>query len=291
MFADAYEIASEYTFPVVISSVDTKDECKAGIGSFVVVNADGWAITAAHVFKQALDLQQSCAAVREHESRKSKIESDDLLSAKQKKMQLRGLRKPGAKAPKASSVLWCVQHTTVDLNVHLIPEVDLAVFKFEGLKLPKGFRPPEFKSSAKGLRPGTSLARLGFPFHEITPTYDEARNEFNLPPGALPIPRFPIEGIMTREVNISTARKCDYPLQLIETSSPGLRGQSGGPIFDRSGAVWGIQSSTRHLPLGFAPTYDKKTEHQFLNVGLGTSVATILGLLDELGVTHAIAPD
>jgi hypothetical protein len=289
MFADAYEIASEFTFPVIISSVDTKGKCKAGIGSFVVVNTEGWALTAAHVFQELIELQKSCAAVGEYESRKSKIEGDGKLSATQKKKKIRALRKPGPKAVKATSALWCVKHTALNPKVRVISEVDLAVFKFEGLKLPEAFRPPKFKSCATGLRSGTSLARLGFPFYEITPTYDAAKDRFELPSGALPIPRFPIEGIMTRVVNISTTREVDHPLQMIETSSPGLRGQSGGPIFDRSGAVWGIQTRTRSLPLGFDPTYKNRIEHQFLNVGLGASVSTILGVFDELGVTHAIA--
>lgn len=37
----------------------------------------------------------------------------------------------------------------------------------------------------------------------------------------------------------------------IETSTPRLRGQSGGPIFDVNGAIWAIQSQTHHLKLGF----------------------------------------
>jgi hypothetical protein len=289
MFADAYEIASEYTFPVIISSIDTKGACKAAIGSFVIVNREGWALTAAHIFKECLSLQESCATVQDYESKKSKIEGDDSLTAKQKKAQLRKLKKPSAKASKASSVLWCVPHARVNPNVRTVPGIDLAVFKFEGIRLPDGFRPPELKDSTKPLRPGTSLARLGFPFHEITPTYDEAKDVFSLPPGALPIPRFPIEGIMTRTMNVSESGERGYPLEMIETSSPGLRGQSGGPIFDQRGVVWGIQSSTNHLPLGFSPTHQNREEHQFLNVGLGPSVATISGVLEELGVNYEVA--
>jgi ABC-type molybdate transport system ATPase subunit len=34
-------------------------------------------------------------------------------------------------------------------------------------------------------------------------------------------------------------------------STPGLKGQSGGPAFDIEGRVWGIQSATNHLDLDF----------------------------------------
>ena len=37
----------------------------------------------------------------------------------------------------------------------------------------------------------------------------------------------------------------------LELSTPGLRGQSGGPLFDEDGLICGMQSSTNHLHLGF----------------------------------------
>ena len=36
-----------------------------------------------------------------------------------------------------------------------------------------------------------------------------------------------------------------------EMSTPGLRGQSGGPVFDSEGVIWGMQSATNHLDLNF----------------------------------------
>jgi S1-C subfamily serine protease len=43
----------------------------------------------------------------------------------------------------------------------------------------------------------------------------------------------------------------DKEIAGIELSTPGLRGQSGGPLFDKEGTVCGMQSSTNHLHLGF----------------------------------------
>jgi S1-C subfamily serine protease len=54
----------------------------------------------------------------------------------------------------------------------------------------------------------------------------------------------------------------------IELSSPGLRGQSGGPLFDPTGVVYGMQSSTRHLHLGF------DLENFEVPVGVGTKRVT-----------------
>jgi hypothetical protein len=86
------------------------------------------------------------------------------------------------------------------------------------------------------------------------PTYDEATNSFETPPDQAVLAFFPIDGIFTRIINVLPPSPApNFPLKYIETSSPGLRGQSGGPTFDTEGAVWAIQSQTRHLPLGFSP--------------------------------------
>jgi hypothetical protein len=98
------------------------------------------------------------------------------------------------------------------------------------------------------------------------------------------LPVFPIEGILTRVMNFVDVGGSvpPYPMQKIETSSPGLLGQSGGPMFDQEGTVWAIQSETAHLPLGF----DAVVTPQFLNVGRGAHVSTVLGLFDEHGIAY-----
>src|SRR5690606_19258234 len=138
--------------------------------------------------------------------------------------------------------------------------------------------------------PGTSLCRLGYPFHAAMADYDEDNDMFRLAPNTLPIPRFPIEGIYTRAIITDQQYTPEHRLKFIETSSPGLRGQSGGPIFDKHGTVWGIQSHTTSLDLGFKPTVkDGKrdiVENQFLNVGVGTHPEVIVTMLNKLGVSY-----
>jgi len=99
---------------------------------------------------------------------------------------------------------------------------------------------------------------------------------------------FPNESILTR-ILLSPEKQPRY----IETSSPGLMGQSGGPIFDTRGIVWGVQSHTSHLPLGFSPPVPggqpHQKEHQFLNVGRGVHPAAIVALLKECGIKHSMS--
>lgn len=65
-------------------------------------------------------------------------------------------------------------------------------------------------------------------------------------------------------------------------------GQSGGPIFDRQGHVWAMQSKTQSLPLGFAPEVvigtQRTVEHQFMHVGWGTHIEEILKFLKSRDV-------
>ena len=113
------------------------------------------------------------------------------------------------------------------------------------------------------------------------------------------MPFFPNDGIFTRVVDVaidpttSNVPPPPFPLRFIETSSPGLRGQSGGPVFDCKGTVWGIQSRTIHYPLGFSPPVPggkpHEKEHQFLNVGWAVHVETIVGALRHSGIAFSLA--
>jgi len=139
----------------------------------------------------------------------------------------------------------------------------------------------------------TSLCKLGFPFHEIKTSFDKAKNTFTLAPGVLPLPFFPIEGICTRTVLAGRSKDGRYEVKFLETSTPGLRGQSGGPIFDRNGTVWALQSRTAHFPLGFSPKVKKGREeieeNQFLNVGWGVHPELMVAFLRDNGIKFSLS--
>src|SRR5205085_680971 len=64
------------------------------------------------------------------------------------------------------------------------------------------------------------------------------------------IPRFPIDGMLSRLLADGKA------IVGFELTTPGLRGQSGGPAFDSDGQIWGMQSQTGHLDLNFDVAQD-----------------------------------
>jgi hypothetical protein len=101
------------------------------------------------------------------------------------------------------------------------------------------------------LSQGTSLCKLGFPFHEFKAQFDSASSQFIIS-DPVTFVRYPLDGILTRYINFEAPDK-SRTAKFVEMSSPGLRGQSGGPWFDVNGVVWGLQSRTQHLALGFSP--------------------------------------
>jgi len=77
-----------------------------------------------------------------------------------------------------------------------------------------------------------------------------------------------------------------------EMSTPGLRGQSGGPAFDAQGLVWGMQSATKHLDLDFDVDMDvlrngrrrRVQDSAFLHVGHCIHVDVLKQFMRDNGV-------
>lgn len=289
MFRQAMAIARQFTLPVIISHRTANGKCSSGIASFVVINNDGWILTAGHVFQQFAELQTQRNEARQLEVQKTAIqESDESSNQKKKKLNMLPRLKPDHTVDcSAWWGGWKVKQAQV------VQSADIALARLEGFDPSKIQGYPVFKDPKKDYEPGTSLCRLGFPFHTVTPTFDEAKKSFQLPREALPVPFFPIDGIFTRtaEIVVDGPRKPPFPVKWIETSSPGLRGQSGGPIFDSQGSVWAIQVNTAHYPLGFNAKEQKSKDvvPQFLNVGRGVHSETIIALLKDNGVRHDIS--
>lgn len=170
-------------------------------------------------------------------------------------------------------------------NVH--PTLDLAILKFND------FGNIHYNDCAKFIRDGNSikqgkfLCRLGFPFPEFSNfSFNNATDdiEWNNSGGNVS-PRFPLEGMVTRFL-------ADKELGFygIEMSTPGLRGQSGGPLFDEKGRVYGMQFSTKHLHLGFDlvdkeillnNAVKKVSDYSFIHLGQCIHVNTIKDFLRQ----------
>ncbi len=290
MFADALKKIINFTLPVIVSKRFQTGKVESGCATFIILNKEGWTLTAAHVVHDLLIQKQHEKEVAEYNKKVAEINSDQILNRKQKQKQIGRL---------VSNPQWItnISHwwgkDKIQIKNFIIDNLaDLALGKIEPFDSAEIANYPVFKNPSEELFAGTSLCRLGFPFHNITSTFDDTHNTFVLAPNTLPIPRFPIEGIFTREI-IFIDENTKKEAKFIETSCPGLRGQSGGPIFDRYGNIWGLQSRTMHFPLGFSPKIKigskEIEEHQFINVGIGTHTKEIIRLLMDNNVSFSLS--
>ena len=274
-----------YTRPVVLSKRLQNKQISSGMATFIVLNKEGWALTAAHVVQDVAVAAQHTKESEEYNKQVALINSDESTSKGKKKFLINQL-KYSSEWITNNSVWWSGDGVGFDI-IHFDSAADLAVAKLNGpVEKLNVTNYPVFANIAPELTQGTSLCRLGFPFHELKVSFDETTAGFridNMPPS---LATFPNDGICTRHVMCEDPSK--RQIHFVETSSAGLRGQSGGPIFDVKGNVWALQSRTSSLSLGFAPKVKQNgreiTEHQFMHVGWGIHVSHIRELLEKLKV-------
>lgn len=162
----------------------------------------------------------------------------------------------------------------------------MAIIKFKGYKKLLYKNHAVFLKDEKLVQQGKYLCRLGYPFPEFSNyKYESEKDDIIWTKEGKPqTPRFPIDGIITRK--LSNKGKVIG----IEISTPGLRGQSGGPLFDTNSVVYGMQSHTHHLHLGFdikekeileGSKKKKVSNHPFLHLGNCIHVNIIKSFLKE----------
>jgi len=290
MFATALQEVTNYTHPVIASIRYFSGDVESGCAAFIILNRDGWILTASHVLEGLLLQQQHTNEIAEYEAAKALIDNNSRLSAKQKRREIGKIR---------SNAKW-ITHLSHwwgrdGVNVRQITGnklMDVAVAQLAPFDPDSVQVYPTFWNPQNEVPPGTSLCRMGFPFHEVKASFDETTSQFILEPGTLPVPRFPLDGMHTR-IAMFVEKTTGRQVKFIEVSTPGLRGQSGGPIFDVRARICGIQSRTKHLPLGFSPKLRRGSreieEHQFLNVGLGAHVEEVINFLQEQNISVNIA--
>ena len=272
MFTHAVRTANRFTFPYVGLRRRRCGQVNSSIGAFVVINADGWILTSAHIVQEILATESesnSAEASGTDASPESCVRHAEIWAV------------PGffGSSPRMAEA---IVRPVADLALARLENVDPALLT--GLPI---LRDPE----EHPIDQGVSVCRLGYPFHNISAEFDEATGEFQLPQEAFPVPSFALDGVVSRfhRVNAETENGPESAT-FIETSTPGLRGQSGGPLFDVEGRVCGIQSHTVHLDLGFDARYgvgeSVVTERQFLNVGAATHIADVIAMLAEANVSY-----
>ena len=289
MFVEAIEIAAKYTRPIhSISRNYNSNVIVPGTATLFFVNSDGWALTCGHVANQL-----AAAEVLAKKAQDFQSELATRHGTQKEKRLLKELEKKYGYTKNTPFELHnrfvnCVEGK---LNCHITKhqKYDIALVKFDDYTRLLCDTFPVFPSDTSTLQPGKMLCRLGFPFPEFTNfVYDEKANRINwTETGRKTTPRFPIEGMITRRLLDSEGQVYGF-----EMSTPGLRGQSGGPAFDTEGKVWGMQFATKHLDLDFDVDQEvlrkgiKKhvTDSAFLHVGGCINIDVLKAFMKENNV-------
>ncbi len=248
MFVEAIETATKYTRAIhSISRNYGSNTIQPGAVTLFFVNSDGWALTCGHVADQLAAseaINRKAEAFRkELDSRRGTLKQNKLLKELEKKYDY----SKNKTYELYNTFVNCIEgEARFKLKKH--KEYDIALIAFEGFTRLMCDTFPIFPSDTSSLQQGKMLCRLGFPFPEFTNfEYDKDMDQIKWNnTGRKSTPRFPIEGMLTRFVSDNQGNRFAF-----ELSTPGLRGQSGGPAFDIEGKVWGVQFQTHHLDLNF----------------------------------------
>jgi hypothetical protein len=290
VFAAANNLARRFTYPMITSTRQWNGTVETAVGAFVVLNRDGWIVTTAHSFglvsraqadaPKVAALRAEIDAARGDTAAPTSGDADEVVTPE------------SAADPDwiTNISTWCGRDGVTLREVRAVPAADIAIGRLDPVPADMIATLPVLKNPAAGLEPGRSLCRLGFAFTKVNATFDDAAASFRVQGE---VPYFPLEGMFTRLVDAGQSSDRKFHVRFIETSSPGLRGQSGGPLFDVEGRVWGIQSRTQHIALGFNPEAEiagKRTQvPQFINLGLAVHVGTLIEVLTEMGVAHEVS--
>ena len=290
MFAKACERVYKFTRPLITSMRTVDGTVSSSCGTFIIINPEGWILTAGHLFDSFVKYQQDMKKIKEVEE----------INARKASMAV-----PGAMTLPDTIQLdpkWITNHSfwwggdgLRITSVYVNREIDIALAKLDGFRPDMVQEYPIFRDPDT-MRPGTSICRTGFPFANIATDFDEGSKSFRIRNGVLPLPFFPNDGIHTRNVlKQNKSREGNYDMLYVETSTPGLKGQSGGPIFDTNGHIYAMQVQTNHIPLGFHPIseYDGKSivENQFLNVGIGVHGKLLQQIMRDHHISFKVEGD
>jgi len=248
MFEAAIELASQYTRPIYsIARTYGSTRIIPGAATLFFVNATGDALTCRHVAEQLSAAggiieryTQFRRELREQAGKKKRRQAE-------KELERRYGYNVDTTIELRHRFMNCIEGP-LDLSFVSHKTLDVALIHFRGFHRLLCSQFPLFAKDGGQLKQGKAVCRLGFPFVEFSNYQYNAETDSMewTTEGRVDTPQFPIEGMVTRHV-VSP----DGVMAGFELSTPGLRGQSGGPAFDRNGVVWGMQCATNHLDLDF----------------------------------------
>lgn len=286
MFETAIENVLQFTRPLHTISRTYGGLIAPGTATLFFVNDSGVAITCKHV----LDLVPAADKINQgflkFKEERSRLPRDNKYQQHLKGLELKYKYNKETTVQLKNNFLNCFDKID-EITYHTHPTLDLAILEFKGFNRILYTSHARFIKDSKKIKQGKYLCRIGFPFPEFNNFWHNPETDdiewTNT--GNANSPAFPIDGIITRFI-----ASANEGIIGIELSTPGLRGQSGGPLFDTDGTVYGMQFATNHLHLGFDikdkeiiqdGRKNKVSNYPFLHVGGCVHVDKIKEFLHE----------
>jgi hypothetical protein len=291
MFQESIERVSNFTRPIhTILRTYAGKQIIPGASTLFFVNEEGYAITCKHVIELLVASEKLTGIYNSFKSERDKLPRDGKYKQKLKGLELKYKFNPETEIQIKNTFVGCVD-TISGFTWHVHPKFDLAILKFNDYNKLHYTDHAILKKDSSQIKQGEFLCRLGFPFPEFSNfQYNEANDDIEWTnTGVNGSPRFPIEGMITRFLAE------ENKVYGIEMSTPGLKGQSGGPLFNADGIVYGMQFSTKHLHLGFDMVdkeillnnkIKKVSDYSFIHLGQCIHVDTIKEFLNQHGVKY-----
>lgn len=286
MFEKAIENISGFTRPLHTISRTYGGLLLPGTATYFFVNDKGVALTCKHVASLIPAANQINETYIKFKAERAKIPNDGKFARNLKGLEIK------YKYNKESTVQLKLNFLNSfdkieQITTHVHPTLDLAILEFKGFNKILYNSHATFSDANDQIKQGKYLCRIGFPFPEFSNfRHNEDNDDIEWTNTGNPnSPIFPIDGILTRFLGDQSGN-----ISGIELSTPGLKGQSGGPLFDLESKIYGMQFATNHLHLGFDSkdreiiTDGKKTKvsnFPFLHVGLCIHVEKIKEFLSE----------
>ncbi len=287
MFVNAIEEVSQFTRPIHTITRNYKETLVSpGAATLFFVNEEGCAITCKHVTDLIGNRHAINEKYRNFQLEKSQIGKNNKYNQRIKTLEEKYNFNEDTIIQLKELFVSVTSEPTVNYRWINHPKYDVSILIFDNFKNPLYQSYAKFVKDSSTLKQGRYLCRLGFPFPEFTNfQYNAIADDIEwITEGRTETPRFPIEGMLTRHL------MHENEIAGIELSTPGLRGQSGGPLFNHEGLICGMQSGTNHLHLGFdMKNFEYKingrtikvTNQPFLHVGHCVHVDIITKFLRE----------
>ena len=181
MFAKAFTIAAGYTRPVVVSSRRVNGDCQSSVGAYVIINREGWFLTAAHLFGV---IEQQSAAVQTYRKYRGDVRSmDHDMASKQlyRKKKIRHFEVPRPESVRDHSTWWGMDGVEVR-DVQVAAAADLALGRLEPFDPASVTHYPVFKTPGTTICRAAAFAGLVSPFTRSC-RRTTSRRAFSLYPG------------------------------------------------------------------------------------------------------------